>query len=272
MIRIGDFSRISRLSVKTLRYYDEVGLLKPVHVDDFTGYRYYAYKQFARLNRILALKDLGFSLEQISQLLDEGLSLEQMRGMMILRRSEIRQKVQEEAQRLERVEARLRQIEQEPEMSKYDVVVKNLGMVKVASVRGIVPTPSEQERLWGELENYLMKQEVKPAGPCFSLYHDEEYKERDWDIEVCEPLAGDIQESARVKMKELAGVSSMACTVHHGPFASIGEAYDALMKWIDENGYQIIGSVRELYLQAAKDGDQNDPETVTEIQFPVEKS
>src|SRR5512141_669301 len=118
MIRIGDFSKLSRLPIKTLRYYQEVGLLKPVCVDNFTGYRYYSYEQIARLNRILALKDLGFSLEQIGQLLDEGLSPEQMRGMLILRQSEIRQRVQEEAERLARVESRLRQIEQEEEMSK----------------------------------------------------------------------------------------------------------------------------------------------------------
>ena len=271
MIRIGDFSKISRLPIKTLRYYDEVGLLKPVHVDDFTSYRYYAYEQIARLNRILALKDLGFSLEQIGQLLDEGLSPEQMRGMLILRQSEIRQKVQEEAERLARVESRLRQIEQEAEMSKYDVVVKSVGAVKVASVRDVVPTPPDQGKLWGELEGYLMKQDVKPAGPCFSLYHDEEHKERDWDIEVCEPLAGDVKETSRVKVKELPGVSSMACTLHHGPFVSIGEAYDALIKWISENDYQIVGPPREVYLRVAKHGDQNDPDTVTEIQFPVQK-
>ena len=80
MIRIGDFSKLSRISVKTLRYYDEMGLLKPVEVDPFTGYRLYEYSQLSTLNRILALKDLGFSLEEIGRHLDDGLSTEQMRG------------------------------------------------------------------------------------------------------------------------------------------------------------------------------------------------
>src|SRR5215213_8621982 len=103
MIRIGDFSKLSRVSIKTLRFYDEMELLKPVEVDRFTGYRYYEFDQLARLYRILVLKDLGFSLEEIGHLLEGNLSAEQMRGILKLRQAEIRQRVEEEA-RLERVD------------------------------------------------------------------------------------------------------------------------------------------------------------------------
>src|SRR5262250_563113 len=104
MIRIGDFSKLSRVSIKALRYYDEMGLLKPAHVDRFTSYRYYEFHQLSRLYRILALKDLGFSLEEIGRLLEGNLSTEQMRGMVRLRQAEIRQRVVEDRGRLERVE------------------------------------------------------------------------------------------------------------------------------------------------------------------------
>jgi DNA-binding transcriptional MerR regulator len=164
MIRIGDFSKLSRISVKTLRYYDEMGLLKPVQVDPITGYRLYEYSQLSALNRILALKDLGFSLEEIGRLLDDGPSVEQMRGMLKLRETETRQRVQEEAERLERIKSRLRQIEQEDVMSKYDVVIKNVEEMKTASVRDVVPTPPEQGGLWGELEGYLAMNRVRPTG------------------------------------------------------------------------------------------------------------
>ena len=271
MIRIGDFSKLSRVSVKTLRYYDEMGLLKPVEVDRFTGYRLYEYSQLSVLNRILALKELGFSLEEIGRLLDDGLSVEQMRGMLKLREMEARQKVREEAERLRRVEARLRQIEQENEMSKYDVVIKNVEAVKVASIRDVVPTPPEQGGLWGELEGYLASQRVRSNGACFTLYHDEEYKERDWDIEVCEPITDEVAESRRVKVRTLPA-ATMACTIHNGPFATLNEAYTAIGKWIDANGYRILGPSREIYLRPAKNGSQTDPDTVTEIQFPVEKA
>ena len=136
MIRIGDFSRLRRVSVKTLRYYDEMGLLKPVEVDRFTGYRYYEFNQLPRLHRILALKDLGFSLEEIGRLLESDLSAEQMRGMLKLRQAEIRQRVEEETGRLERVELWLRQIEQENSMTNYDVVIKKIRRLKLLRYAG----------------------------------------------------------------------------------------------------------------------------------------
>jgi effector-binding domain-containing protein len=253
-----------------LRYYDEMGLLKPVSVDAFTGYRLYEYSQLSVLHRILALKDLGFSLEEIGRLLDD-LSVEQMRGMLKLRQTEARQHLREEAERLERIESQLRQIEQEDIVSKYDVVIKNAEEIKVASVRDVVPTPPAQGRLWEELGGYLAMHGIRANGACFTLYHDDEFKERDWDVEVCEQVTVDLSESKRIKVKTLPAIDSLACTIHDGPFTTIGEAYNALGKWITDNGYRITGPCREVYLQTAGDGNQNDPNTVTEIQFPVEK-
>ena len=272
MIRIGDFSKLSRVSIKTLRYYDEMGLLKPIKVDRFTGYRYYEFDQLPRLYRILALKDLGFSLEEIGRLLKSGLSAEQIRGMLTLRQAEIRQRVEEEAARLERVERWLREIEQEDSMSKYDVVIKKIEPVRVASVRGVVPTPPDQRSLWDELLNYLNKKGARMIGPPMALYHDPEFKEQDWDIEVIMPVVDDLASENGVKIYTLPGSEKMACVVHTGPFATLGEAYDALAKWIDQNGYHIVGPGRELNLKLPeKLGDQNDPNTINEIQFPVEK-
>ena len=280
MIRIGDFSKLSRVSVKTLRFYDEMGLFKPVYVDRATSYRFYEFDQLPRLHRILALKDLGFSLEEIGQLLAGNLSAEQLRGMLKLRQAEIRQRVQEEAQRLERVEARLRQIEQEEGMSKYDVVIKPIESLRVASTRGVVVTPPNQGALWKELECYLEDQGVHPIGACLSLYHDEDTREHDWDIEVCEPIEGELPETEKIKVRRLPEVASAACVIHAGPFVTIGEAYEAIMKWIDANGYRINGPGREVYVRASIPNvndditgvSQNDPGTVTEIQFPVEKA
>jgi len=272
MIRIGDFSKLSRVSVKTLRFYDEEGLLKPIEVDRFTGYRYYEFDQLPRLYRILALKDLGFSLEEIGRLLEGELSAEQMRGMLKLRRAEIRQRVEAEAERLERVDIWLRQIEQEECMSRYDVVIKKVEPIKVASVRGVVPTPPEQGPLWQELGSYMARQHVQPVGPCFTLYHDEDHKDRDWDVEVCEQISAELAATKRVNVYSLPGFDTMACVVHAGSFATIGEAYDAILKWVDENKYQVVGPAREIVLREPQpQNSQTDPGTVVELQFPVEK-
>lgn len=272
MIRIGDFSKLSHVSVKTLRFYDEMGLLKPVEVDPFTGYRYYEFDQLPRLYRILALKDLGFSLEEIGRLLEGDLSAEQMRGMLKLRQAEIRQRVEEETQRLERVALWLRQIDQERSISRYDVVLKEIEPMPVASVRGVVPTPPDQRVLWDELGDYLHKTNFRMVGAPMAIYHDPDFREREWDIEVALPLAEPVPGSGRVRVYELPG-AEMACVVHTGPFATIMDAYDALARWIGENNFQIAGPIRELNLRLPERlGDQNDPNTVNEIQCPVEKS
>jgi DNA-binding transcriptional MerR regulator len=112
MLRIGKFSRLSQVPVRTLRYYDEIGLLKPAQADRFTGYRYYSVDQLPRLNRILTLKDMGLSLDQIAQLLEDELSPAEIRGMLRLKRAQIQQHIEEEQGRLARVEAQLRQIEE----------------------------------------------------------------------------------------------------------------------------------------------------------------
>jgi DNA-binding transcriptional MerR regulator len=273
MIRIGDFSKLSRVSIKTLRHYDEMGLLKPIAVDHFTGYRYYEFDQLAQLYRILALKDLGFSLEEIGRFLDSDLSVEQMRGMLKLRQAEIRQEVEEEVARLARVELWLREIEQEDSMSKYDVVIKRIEALKVASVRGVVPTPPDQRSLWDELMGHFNQQKTRMIGPPMAIYHDPEAKERDWDIEVCMPILDPMTPEKNLNVYSLPEVETMACVVHNGPFATLPQAYDALAKWIDQNGYHIVGPGRELNLKLPeKLGDQNDPNTVNEVQYPVEKT
>lgn len=270
MIKIGIFSRISQIPVKTLRYYDELGLLKPVEVDRFTGYRYYSFDQLARLNRILALKDLGFSLEQVAKLLDEDISNSELRGMLRLKQAELQERVQEELARLERVAARLRQLEQENTMSDYDVVIKKVEPLLVAGVRDLIPSYPEQGHLWAKLEAHLQQQKVTPGGPCFTVYYSDE---PEIDAEVCEPLAAAVPAAGPVQVHELPAVEQMASLVYKGPFTTLGEAYNALLQWIEINGYRISGPTREHYLQSpAKDGDQNDPNTVTEIQFPVEKA
>ena len=280
MYKIGDFSRLSRVSVKTLRYYDEVGLLKPVKVDRFTGYRYYQVEQLPRLYHILALRDLDFSLEQIARLLDpvpsggvetgpETGQRHVLLAMLEQKRGEIEQRMQADQDRLRRLEARLRQIEQEDQMPTYDIVIKRVAPVRVVSVRDIIPSYPEQGHLWSELYAGLQTQTAAFNGPCLTVYHSDE---PEIDAEVCQPIGGPVQVHGRVQMHELPAVESMAATTHHGPFVTIGQAYDALLKWIQASGYRISGPCREIYLKPpAQAGSQTDPETITEVQFPVER-
>jgi len=271
MFKIGEFSKLSQVPVKTLRYYDEIGLLKPARVDRFTSYRYYSADQLPQLNRILALKDLGLSLAQVARLLDEGLSPDQLRGMLKLKQAEIQQRVGEEQARLARVEWRLRQIEQEGTMSTQEVVLKKVPALMVASVRDVVPTYSDIGQLYGEIFAHLGQHRVSPAGPPLAIYHDEEYRERDVDVEAAVPVAGAVPEGERVTSRQLPAVEEVACLVHQGGYEAIGEAYNRLMAWIEANGYRIAGPCREVYVRGPESG--GDPSTyVTEVQIPVEKA
>jgi len=270
MFRIGEFSRFSQVTVKTLRYYDELGLLKPAKVDRFTGYRYYSASQLPRLNRILALKDLGLSLDQIGQLLEGDLPPDQIRGMLRLKQVEIEEQLQEEQARLARVEWRLKQIEQEEAMPTQEVVLKKIPAQAVASVRDTVPI-SGIGQLFGEVFGYLGRHRVNPAGPPVGVYYDEEFREEEVDIEIAVPVAGPVPAGDRVKPGELPGAEEMACIVHEGGYDTIGGSYGQLMAWVEANGYRMTGPVREVYLRGPESGD--DPSIyVTEIQLPVERA
>jgi DNA-binding transcriptional MerR regulator len=270
MFKIGEFSKLSQVPVKTLRYYDEIGLLTPAEVDRWTGYRYYSADQLPRLNRILALKDLGLSLAQIGWLLDEELSPEELRGMLRLKRAELQQQLAQEQARLARVEARLRHIEQEGKMPTHDIVVKRVEPQQVASLRGVIPTYDAQGPLWGELVAFLEQHGVKSVGPCLTIYHDPEYREHDVEVEVCELVGRSLPEHPRIRVYELPAVETMASVVHEGSYAGFSETYAVLLGWIEANGYRIVGPNREIYVRAAEHTDDPD-EFVTEIQFPVVK-
>jgi DNA-binding transcriptional MerR regulator len=155
MFKIGDFSRLSRISVKALRFYDEIGLLKPVQVDQFTSYRYYSADQLPRLNYILALKDTGLSLEEIATLINNSLNPAQMRDIFILKQAELHQRLNEEQKRLEQVEKLLKQIEREGIMPDYKVVVKKIEPQLIASMRGILPAYGEVGQVYGEIFKHL---------------------------------------------------------------------------------------------------------------------
>jgi effector-binding domain-containing protein len=267
VFKIGEFSRLSLVTTKTLRYYDQIGLLKPDKVDDWTGYRYYSASQLSRLNRILALKDLGLALDQIAPLLEGDLSADQMRGMLHLKQLELKQQVQEEQARLERVEHRLRLIEQEEAMPTQEVAIKRIPAQTVASVRDTVPV-SHLGQLFGEVFGYLGPRGISPMGPPVGIYYGEEFSEEAMDVEVAVPVSGAVPEGERIKGHQLPAVEHMACLIHEGDYKLVGGTYGQLMAWVEANGYRMCGPVREVYVRGPESGDDASA-YITEIQLPV---
>lgn len=273
MIKIGDFSKLSHVSIKTLRYYDELGLLKPVQVDPFSGYRFYSAEQLLIIHRILVLKDLGIPLEQIQHLLRDGLPPDQMIGILRQRKAELKAELETGQQKLERLEVRLRQFEQESNMSAVDVVIKSIPEITVASIRGKVKDYPDQGVMWDKLEKAIAEAGIHPNGPCFTIDHDKEYRETEHDLEVCEPLAVNTSLMG-LTVRTLPAVAEMASMIYHGAFNNLPSAYQQMMQWMEENGYQICGSGREIYVYTGTGecSSQDDPSYITEIQFPVVKA
>ena len=267
MLRIGDFARLARVSVPTLRHYDDVGLLKPLRVDPGTGYRYYAFDQLPRLNRILAFKDLGFALEQIASMLGEDIPVQELRSLLRLKQSELRGDIADRTARLEHLEARLRIIEEEGADPPFAVVVKPVPELLVASVRDRLNAPEEQSRLWQELHDYLASRKIPFAPPYLTIYHADE---PEVDAEVCLPIPEPLAPQDRVEIRRLPAYGECAYIVYHGTFREIDPAYRAVFRWIDANGRSTAGPVRQVVLSIQPESSKLDTETVAEIQVPLE--
>lgn len=289
MLRIGDFSQLAQVSVPTLRHYDELGLLKPAHVDKFTDYRYYTVEQLPHLNRILALKDLGLSLDQIKRLLKDNVPSAQLRGMLAMKQVDIEQQIEAERARLQRVDARLRQIESEGQVSKYDVVLKKVDAMTIAGLRQVVPRVSQMRSLRSStlsvLYDWLSANGVSNLEMEMMIYHNPEYTDEDIEMETAVALGKDGAKALlkahdahiRVKVREVPAVATMASTVHHGALFDIPQAIIASFAWIGSNGYRSAGPIRELHL-FGREVDIPDEwaafrePRVMEVQIPVERA
>jgi predicted transcriptional regulator YdeE/DNA-binding transcriptional MerR regulator len=285
MIKIGDFSKLAHVSIKTLHHYGDLGLLKPAHVDRWNGYRYYTLDQLPRLNRILALKDLSFSLEQVTQLLDEDLSVAEMRGMLRMKQIELAKTLQAEQTRLLSVERRLLQLEREGQPPDHEIAIKEvpaqtilLARAVAASEDAIVPARQSLQEL---LNQHLLSARLKPTSPWFALLDDLPYAESDLEVAMAVGVqprvnqrAGDWQ-GTPVNLTELPAVPSMASVIHEGELAAITNAYTHLYAWTQANGYNVTGSCREIYLPEAGIDSIAPPSQqagFTEVQCPVQRA
>jgi DNA-binding transcriptional MerR regulator len=271
MFSIGEFARHGRVSVRMLRHYDAIGLLRPASTDPGTGYRFYAASQLADLNRVIALKDLGFTLQQVQAILADKVTAAELRGMLRLRRTEIQSQIEAESARLARVEARLMTIEDEASTPADGVVLKGLPAVRVAELTGTAAgfepdaiTPVIQplyQRLWRELATAGLD----PAGPGLAHYEDSPAGDGSVVVHAAVPIAGDAAGRHSFAVAELAPVERSATIIHHGAMDDVLVTGQALARWIDASGYRSAGYLREVTLEWNPDPDQ----WVTELQQPI---
>ena len=280
MLRIGEFSKLSGLSADTLYHYEKLKILVPVSVDDSTGYRSYDSVQLLMVNKIMALKDAGFSLEEITGILHEDLSPAVLIEKLEEKARRLEGHLSGENQRLERLHTNIFLIKNGGIPQMNDITIKKVEPVLIASMRKTFDKSGFDENLshmWPNVNRSIDKKGVKRTIPCLMLYHsgwwDEKqlnmnYDEKVLDVEVAEPVTKAFPSSEEVQVYTLPPVDKMASIVHKGPFSTIPKTFEMLFDWMKHNHYVAAGPAREIYHKG--DWATGDPdEYITELQVPI---
>ncbi len=271
MLKIGDFSKLSRISIRMLRHYDEHGLLTPASIDPMTGYRYYGEDQLMEAERIQALKGMGFALSVIREILEKYEEPEEMERFLLIKKKELEEETLETQQRIRLLENTLRWLRKDGKLMNYDVVLKTLPERYVASLRKIIPAYNQESILWQQLNEEMAPQNVKPAAPCYgmAIFHDEGYKESDVDVEIQIAVTGTYKDTANVKFKKVEPIQ-IASATYQGSYDQITKVNEAVAAWINDNGYEFDGASFCIYhVSPAQASSQED--LVTEVCYPVKK-
>lgn len=279
MFRIGEFSRLANVTIETLRHYAALGLLPPAHIDPLTGYRYYSATQLRPLSRILALKELGFSLEDIARLLQVNGSADLLRGMLELQLVAAERDVRAAQSRIARLNARLAGLEMEGHMPEPDVLLKPVAATAIASIREVVPRiddmPERCSAMFATVAQWLTGSRA-PFGASLTIYHGASYSEAQIDAEcgfmLPDTAAAQIgSPPAPIGVRTLDAVPLMATTIVTDDFyrkvGGLTPAYHALARWLEANGYEVSGPAREVFHGSPAQGD-----LTAEIQMPVRKA
>lgn len=275
MLKIGEFSRLSQVTVKTLHHYDDIGLLKPSHTDPFTNYRYYTLDQLPRLHSIIALKELGLSLDEIAILLRQALPPEQIRGMLRRKQAELQQRVQEEQAQLAQIEFRLRQIELEGTIQTLDIVIKRIEPQFALTLRKIFHSRPERERVGQGIRAAIEQGRIHWTGSTpINIFYEEEFRGEYSDTEFAVPVEAahtptvSLGEIGTLTLRELPAMETAAVYLHQGDYPSLTEKFLLMQRWVVENGYALSGIMRFLYHRGPMHT-ANPSEYLTEIQHQI---
>ena len=270
MFKIGEFSMLTQVSIRMLRYYDETGLLKPAQIDEFSGYRLYSTEQIPILNKIVFLRDMGFNVSEITMSLsnwDNSFIINQLQN----KRLEINNTIQAEQDKLTKIQLALKDIQQEKISIHYNVSIKNIPSYRVLSLRRIIPDYYAEGQLWVEMSTFADKNNIPISTNTFSIYHDMEYKENNVDVEICAPVSVMGENKNGFVYRNTAPVPIMACTMVYGEFKNIAKAYLSFANWLQQhNQYRMTGESRQI-VHRGPWNESNTDKYLTELQTPLEK-
>lgn len=272
MFRIGEFSKLTQVTIRMLRYYDEAGLLKPAEIDPWTGYRLYSVEQIPVLNKIVYLRDSGFSVAEIAAALnsrDESDTIEQLQK----KQAEIEENIQAEKEKLHKIELAKKELRDSKSDMLYQVSIKSVPSVQVLSLRKVIPDYYAEGQLWTEVSEFIKQQRIEVSPETFSIYHDHEYREKEVDVELCVPVKKTGKSMGEFTFRCTEPVPLMACTMVYGEFSNIAGAYLAFARWLQENSQYEMRAVTRQIVHRGPWNEENPEKYLTEIQIPlVERS
>jgi DNA-binding transcriptional MerR regulator len=277
MFRIGEFAQIAQVSGRQLRFYDQLGLLRPAHTDPQTGYRYYSIRQLPLLNSILALKELGLSLEQIGPLLKNEISPVELRGMLTMKRAQVERSLRDDEARLRHIESRIAQIDLRGDFEDYDVVVKSIAPIPYLSLRCACEDMDEAARMIRTVAEDGGRQIRPTLRDKLIVVARNDHEDEKLDLEIGFSLTRPSNANVRVtgdlvlRASELPGVEAMATIVRPGTNSASHTSFGAIGSWIEANAYEIAGPCREVFLEPIT-GPPGFEGALVEIQFPVRRA
>ena len=271
MIKIGDFSKLSRISIRMLRHYNEIGLLMPDNIDDFTGYRYYSEKQLPLANRISALKEMGFSLAAIMEILKEYDNTEALEKFLTLKYAEIKEQATSVNRQMLLLETTINRLGKDDKVMNYNVLLKEMPKRHVASVRKIIPNYECEGVLWKQFSEESEPLKIQAANPeyCLAIFHDPAHVNEDVDVEIQMSVIGEYQDTENIKFKTIPPIQIVSVTFNGG-YDQIAAISESVASWVASNNYEFNGAMFNIY-HVGPGHDPNPENWVTEVCYPVSK-
>lgn len=269
MFKIGEFSRLTQVSIRMLRHYDETGLLKPAAVGSWTGHRSYSVEQIPRLNKILYLRDSGMNVSEIARALEMDDSA--LLAELDRKQAEIERTVRAEREKLRKIAIAKAGLQGGKSEIHYNISIKSVPACLVLSLRRTVPTYYDEGGLWQELSAFAKERKIGIADISFAIYHDADFRERDVDIELCVPVEKAGKDAPPIRFRTTEPVPAMACTMVQGGFPNIKGAYLAFAGWLQDNGrYRMSNPMRQI-VHRGPWNEPNPSKYLVELQIPLKR-
>ena len=271
MFKIGEFSQLVRVSPRMLRHYEKCGLISPATIDSFTGYRQYSAAQVPLVARIAALRDMGFSIEEIGEILPRFEDEPYLRNALSQKAADVRLGIEAAEQKLKLLMQMSGKLQKEYDFMLYEVELKKLGAVKVLSLRGIIPQYDQEGILWEKLGRFIGENRIACHNDGYSVYFDEAYMESNPDVEVAIPVDTLGESRGEFVYKEYPAIDLAATLRFSGPFdGGYDAAGEKLAAWLEQSGYAFAGNLRG-HVIVSPDEDSNPEKWLTELQVAVVK-